>query len=39
MCRCLKDKVPAGKYSILVSVLDRMGGSALDYKAEKLIKA
>ncbi len=32
LARCVKDKLPKGRYAILCSVLDRIGGSVLDYQ-------
>ena len=32
MIRSLKDKVPCGDYSVLVSILESMGGNALDFQ-------
>jgi len=33
LARCVKDKIPKGRYAILCSILDRIGGSPIDSKA------
>ena len=33
--RCLKDKIEAGVYEVSCEVIDRLGGTALKYDAEK----
>ena len=35
MLRCLKDKIEAGVYEVSCEVIDRLGGTALKYDAEK----
>jgi hypothetical protein len=32
LLRSLKDKVPRGRYAILCSIIDRLGGNVLDYQ-------
>jgi uncharacterized protein YigA (DUF484 family) len=32
--RCVKDKLPKGRYAILCSILDRIGGNVLDYQSK-----
>jgi len=32
LCRCLRDKISEGKYAVLCSVLDRIGGNVLEYQ-------
>lgn len=34
LARCIKDKLPKGRYAILCSVLDRIGGSPLEFGSE-----
>lgn len=34
VARCLKDKLPKGRYAILCSILDRIGGSPLEFEEE-----
>jgi len=31
LVRCVKDKLPKGRYAILCSILDRVGGNPIDY--------
>ena len=38
LCRNLKDKVPSGRYAILVSILDRVGGNAMSFKSKSKSK-
>lgn len=35
LVRCVKDKLPKGRYAILCSVLDHIGGSVIDYQADR----
>jgi hypothetical protein len=32
LARCVKDKIPKGRYAILCSILDRIGGNSIDSK-------
>ena len=32
LARCMKDKLPKGRYAILCSILERIGGSSLKYE-------
>ncbi len=35
LIRCVKDKLPKGRYAVLCSVLDHIGGNVLDYQADR----
>ncbi len=32
LARCVKDKLPKGRYAVLCSVMDRLGGNVMDYQ-------
>lgn len=38
MLRCVKDKIPKGRYCILVSILDRMGGNVISLKKRQTLR-
>lgn len=35
MLRCVKDKIPKGRYCILCSIVDRMGGNVIDLQQKQ----
>ena len=38
LVRALKDKIPKGRYSVLVTLLDRIGGNPLNYQEKKKVR-
>jgi len=38
LLRCVKDKLPKGRYAILCSTIDRIGGSAIDVSSDQAKK-
>jgi hypothetical protein len=37
--RCVRDKLPKGRYAILCSIIDRIGGNVLDYQTKSSKKS